>query len=97
MSALSQKQPVQDSTPEFVKILDSFQEEINKAEKLTFALSSLGNNLKRKIEQPCMVDQDPLKEPETITEHIWDKIWMLRWINNENEATINHLREVIGT
>jgi len=44
-----------------------------------------------------MVDQDPLKEPETITEHIWDKIWMLRWINNENEATINHLREVIGT
>jgi hypothetical protein len=97
MSALSSKEPVQDSPPEFFKILDSFQEEINKAENLKYALSLLGNNLKRKMEQPCMVNQDPSKEPETITEHLWDKIWRLRYINNENELTINHLRDIIGT
>jgi len=94
---LTARATVTDSMPEFAKILDSFAEELCKAESLRFNLSSLSRNLKAPKGDFSAPNPTPSKEPETITEHLWYRIWRLRDVNNENEAIISHLHEIIGS
>jgi len=77
-------------------LFTSLQSETFETYQLTKRLSYFANNLNTMESQNETQSNIPSKEPESITDYLWQEIFKLRKSNSELLIISNHFEKVIG-
>lgn len=79
---------------DFEKLINELKCELETSAELTRKIKFFSGSLKPIDED--IREEGTRKEPAGIVEHIWDKIYDLRLVNNDLRNVANHLESVIG-
>jgi hypothetical protein len=94
-SALSSATPVKGPS-EFQNLLETLKRETETTYQLTSRFGYMAKQLKQPQERKNQEDEPNRKEPESITEHLWEEIHNLRRANQDLIEIAEHLYSVVG-
>lgn len=82
--------------PDFSSIFSSLRNETSKALEIAKGTSYLANSLKPMLQNKSEGDKLSKEEPG-IVGMLWAEIYKIREANNQAEANMMHIKEVIGS
>ena len=82
---------------EFQILLETLKREIDETCQFTSRLGYMSEQLKQLEQHNKPEDEQPVrKEPQSITEHLWEEIYKLRQSNKNLSQITQHLYSVVG-